>query len=75
MNLIIAQDSLKKDLYFSISVFSNTSFTLSEAQSYKYVYDIVIDQTKGGGTPNDDSFYMNPQVYFKAEKSSSKSFN
>ena len=75
MNLIVAQDCLKKDLYYSISVFSNISFTLWEAESYEHEYEIIIDQEKGGGTPNEETFYTNPQIYFKAENQSSKKFN
>lgn len=74
-SLIIAQDSFKKDLYYSIKVFSNVNFVLNPAQCYENVYEIPIDQGFGGGTPNHDTFYMNPQIYFKAKKQSLKSFN
>ena len=75
MNLIVAQDSRKKDLYYSMKVFSNVNFSLDEAESYENVYEIPIDQMNGGGTPNHDTFYMNPQIYFKAKKQSEKKFN
>lgn len=74
-NLIIAQDSRKKDLYYSLKVFSNVNFVLNSAQSYENQYEIPIDQIDGGGTPNHDTFYMNPQIYFKAKSNSLKSFN
>ena len=75
MSLIIAQDSIKKDLYYSLTVYSNANFSLSEPEAYEFEYEIIIDQENGGGTPNEDTFYTNPQVYFKSEKSSSKKFN
>lgn len=75
MNLVIAQDSRKKDLYYSMKVFSNVNFVLKEAQSYKHQYEIPIDQAEGGGTPNHDSFVMNPQIFFEPKKRSEKNFN
>lgn len=65
-NLIIAQDSRKKDLYYSMKVFSNVNFVLDVAENYENQYEIPIDQSNGGGTPNHDTFYMNPQIYFTA---------
>ena len=75
LSLIIAQDSRKKDLYYSMKVFSNVNFALDRAESYEHQYEIPIDQVQGGGTPNHDSFYMNPQIFIKAKKSSPKRFN
>ena len=75
MNLIVAQDSRKKDLYYSMKIFSNVNFSLDEAESYENVYEIPIDQMNGGGTPNHDSFYMNPQIFIKAKKQIDKKFN
>jgi hypothetical protein len=75
MNLVIAQDSRTKDLYYSMKVFSNVNFNLKEAQSYKYQYEIPIEQVEGGGTPNHDSFIMNPQIFFEPKKHDVKNFN
>lgn len=75
LNLIIAQDSRKKDLYYSMKVFSNVNFTLDPAEAYEHQYEIPIDQVNGGGTPNHDSFYMNPHIFIKAKRSSIKRFN
>ena len=73
--LIIAQDSMKKDLYYSLKVFSSVKFELNKAKLYENHYEIPIDQAEGGGTPNHDTFDMNPQIYFKAIEHSSEAFN
>jgi len=75
LSLIVAQDSRKKDLYFSMKIFSNVNFILDAAESYENQYEIPIEQEDGGGTPNHDSFYMNPHIYIKAKRASSKRFN
>lgn len=75
LSLIIAQDSRKKDLYYSLKVFSNVNFYLDPAESYEHQYEIPIDQVEGGGTPNHDSFYTNPHIFIKCKKQSSKRFN
>ena len=73
--LVIAQDSIKKDLYYSLKVFSNVKFELNKTKLYENHYEIPINQAEGGGTPNHDTFGMNPQIYFKTIEHSSEAFN
>mmetsp|Transcript_22018 Transcript_22018/g.21752 ORF Transcript_22018/g.21752 Transcript_22018/m.21752 type:complete len:653 (+) Transcript_22018:95-2053(+) len=75
LSLIVAQDSRRKDLYYSLRIFSNVNFALDKAESYENQYEIPVEQEDGGGTPNDDSFYLNPHIFFKAKRSSPKRFN
>ena len=66
---------MKKDLYYSLKVFSSVKFELNKAKLYENHYEIPIDQAEGGGAPNHDTFDMNPQIYFKAIEHSSEAFN
>ena len=70
VNLVVSQYMRRSNLFFNLRIFSSMNFVIENAElKYKFKRELIVEQEKGGGTPNSPFFFKNPQFCITVDKS------